>query len=231
MAVVRWAEGQQRSGSIGGSTYSRNRSGAYIRARTKPVNPNTTRQVTARNRLRGLSIDWQNTLTQTQRDDWQVYAANVPFSGALGDTIILTGLNMFVRTNAAVLQAGLTQINDAPNVFTLAKAEAALAGTATEAAQTIDVTYDATAAWANEDDAAQLIQIGQPVGGGINFFGGPYRFAVAILGNATTPPTSPETVTSPWVLGAGQRIWVRTRVLRADGRLSEFAETNFLVTA
>ena len=61
MALIRYAEGQQRSGSIGASVYSHNRYGAYIRARSVPVNPNTDRQVAIRNAIRALTIAWGNT--------------------------------------------------------------------------------------------------------------------------------------------------------------------------
>ena len=49
-------EGQQRSGSIGGATWSHNSSGAYIRARSIPVNPNTDRQNAVRVAVRNLAI-------------------------------------------------------------------------------------------------------------------------------------------------------------------------------
>lgn len=77
MTLIRFAEGQQRSGSIGATVHSHNRFGQYIRARSVPVNPNTARQVIARNAARSIMIAWQNTLTQDQRDAWNVYAANL----------------------------------------------------------------------------------------------------------------------------------------------------------
>ena len=51
------------SGSIGGLTLSRNRTGNYGRARTKPVNPNTILQVAARSRIEQRTQHWRVTTT------------------------------------------------------------------------------------------------------------------------------------------------------------------------
>jgi hypothetical protein len=196
-------EGQQRSGSAGGSTWSRNRFGAYVRSRSMPVNPNTDLQVAARNRVRALTIAWQNTLTPAQRDGWNLYAANVPWKNHLGQDSFLTGLNHYVRSNTARLE--LTQL--------------------------LSLSFDDTAAWTSEDGAFQQLQMGMPQNAGISFFGGPWRAMTPILGNAGAPPASPVAPAATFPFAANQRIWVRTRIGRADGRLSEFAQVNFLAGA
>ena len=231
MALVRFAEGQQRSGSSGGTVFSHNRSGAYIRARSKPVNPNTARQVVVRNAVRALSIAWSAVLTQLQRDAWNVYAANVSWLNRLGETITLTGLNHFIRSNTPLLQNGLARIDDAPGQFNLATAELALVCSASEATQQVSVGFDAAADWANEDDAHQFVYMGLPQNESIAFFAGPYRLIGQIDGDGTTPPTSPELLAAAFPFVEGQRIWIRTRIIRADGRLSEFALTDFLGSA
>jgi hypothetical protein len=53
-----------------------------------------------------------------------------------------------------------------------------------------------------------------------NFFRGPYRYAGKIEGDSVTPPTSPATLVSDFPYAAGQRAFLRVRVSRADGRLS-----------
>jgi len=231
MALIRFGEGQQRSGSIGATVYSHNRSGAYIRARSVPVNPNTQRQVTARNIARSLAIAWQNTLTQAQRDAWNVYAANVTWQNKLGDSINLTGLNHYMRCNSPRLDplVALARIDDAPTIYTLATAELALSCTASEATQDVTCTFDDTAAWAAEVGAFQSFSFGLPKNGGIAFFGGPYRVGGSFLGVAV--PAGPAVITSPFPFAEGNRLWVRSRIGRADGRLSEFAEVNFLGAA
>ena len=229
MTLVRLPEGQQRSGSIGGTVFSRNRFGAYIRARSVPVNPNTARQVVARNAARSISIAWQTVLTQAQRDAWNVYAANVSWTNKLGDTVNLTGLNHYLRSNSLRVQNGIARVDAAPVIFTLATAELALAVTASEATQDLTIDGDAGAAWVGEADAWQFYSMGLPQNGGIAFFGGPYRSVTAIPGAG--PPPFPATPAAVFPFAEGQRLWVRSRIARGDGRLSEFAEVNFLAVA
>lgn len=229
MALVRFAEGQQRSGSIGGSTYSHNRHGAYIRARSVPVNPNTDRQVVIRNAARALAIAWENTLTQAERDAWETYAANVAWLNKLGDPVHLTGLNHYLRSNTISVSQGRTRIDTAPVIFNLAAAELALSGSASEATQQLTIAYDDTETWANEAGAFQFFYMGLPQNSGIAFFGGPYRYVN--VADGSTPAVSPGIFAAPFPFAQGQRIWIRSRILRADGRLSEFAVQNFLAAA
>lgn len=230
MALVRWAEGQQRSGSIGGSVYSHNRAGAYIRARSVPVNPNTNRQVEVRNYVRSLAIAWQMTLTPAQRDSWNMYGAAIAWQNALGDLITLTGLNHYIRSNVPRLLCGLARIDDGPAFFELATAELALGATASEATQQVTVTFDDTADWCSEDESVQVIYMGRPQDSGIGFFNGPWRRLLCIEGDSVAPPASPApaTLVPDWPIAAGQKIWLRSRIGRADGRLSQFAQTTFL---
>jgi hypothetical protein len=231
MALIRFAEGQQRSGSIGATVYSRNRSGAYVRARTVPVNPQSPLQVAARNRVQNLTIDWQTVLTEDQRAAWKWYAENVDWINKLGDSIHLTGMNHYLRSNAARQQAGLTQLDDAPIIPLIAPAEEALVATGSEATQQLSVAFDDTAPWCDLDGAFQLVFMGSPQNAGIQFFGGPYRYAGVILGNSTTPPTSPAAIAASFPIFAGQKVWVRTRIGLDDGRLSELTLANFLCAA
>lgn len=231
MALVVLPEGQQRSGSIGGTVWSHNRSGAYIRNRSVPVNPNTDRQVAVRNIVRALTIAWANTLSQAQRDAWDLYAANVDWINSLGQSINLTGLNHYVRSNTPRLQTAQARIDPAPVIFNLATAELALSVTASEATQQLTVSYDDTAAWNSEDGAAQFFSQGLPQNGAIKFFNGPWRIFAAIAGNSGAPSVSPLVVFGNFPFAQGQRLWVRSRISRADGRLSEFAQFNFLAGA
>lgn len=229
MALIRYAEGQQRSGSTGATVYSHNRFGAYIRARSVPVNPNTDRQVAVRNAVRGLTIAWQNVLTQDQRDAWDVYGDNVSWQNKFGDTVNLTGLNHYIRSNTVLVSLGFGRIDVAPGIFNIAAAELVLGCTASAATQILTFTFDDTEVWANEAGAFQHFYMGIPQNASIKFFGGPYRYVVSVAG--VTPAVSPLPATAPFPIVEGQRIWVRSRIMRADGRLSEFAQLNFLCAA
>lgn len=219
-------EGQQRSGSIGGATWSHNRSGPYIRARSIPVNPRTDRQVAVRNAVRSIAIAWQTVLTQVQRDAWNVYAANVDWTDVLGQSISLTGLNHYIRSNTLRVQNGIARVDVAPVIFNLATAELELAATASEGTQDLTIAGDGAAAWVGEADAWQFYSMGLPQNGGIKFFNSPWRFLTAVPGAG--PPPFPVVIATGFPFAEGQRLWLRSRIARGDGRLSEFAQVNFL---
>lgn len=226
-------EGQQRSGSIGGTVWSRNRFGAYARNRSVPVNPNTDRQVAVRNLVKALTIAWANVLTQQQRDAWDEYAANVDWLNRLGQSVNLTGLNHYVRSNTPRMACGIDRVDAAPVIFNLATAELVLGCTASEAAGQLSITFDDTAPWTAETGGFQVFYMGIPQNGSIKFFGGPWRRVACGRGQDAPngEPTSPTLVDAVWPFAEGQRVWIRSRIGRADGRLSEFARVNFLCDA
>lgn len=229
MALIVLPGGEQRSGSIGGQVWSHNRSGAYIRARSIPVNPNTDRQVEVRNAVRSIAIAWDNVLTEAQRDAWDVYAANVVWQNKLGQDVKLTGLNHYIRSNTPRVMNTIPRVDVAPVIFNLATAELELAASGSEATQDLTITGDGAAAWVGEADAWQFFSMGLPQNGGINFFGGPWRQLTAVPGAG--PPPFPVVIAGAFPFAEGQRLWVRSRIARGDGRLSEFAQVNFLAGA
>jgi hypothetical protein len=170
MALIRFPEGQQRSGSLGGTVYSRNRYGAYIRARSIPVNPNTDRQVAVRNVLRNLSIAWENVLSPEERAKWDEYASNVVWKNRLGDSVKLTGASHYLRSNLPYFLAFATTLAKAPDIFNLAASEAQLRVTAAESVQAIVVAFDDSAEWCSEDGAYQVAYMGLPQNANIKFF-------------------------------------------------------------
>jgi len=231
MALIRFAEGQQRSGSIGATVYSHNRFGQYVRARSVPVNPQSSRQQVARNTLRTLMAAWSAALTAAQRAEWTAYADAVSWLNRLGDTVTLTGIAHYLRSNAAILAAGLTRVDDGPAVLALPAGPGTFTVTASEATQQISVAFDNTEDWANEDAGALSVLMGMPQNATRSFFNGPWRWAGVIEGDSSTPPASPAAITAPFTFQEGQRIWCQARVLRADGRVAVPTAVNFLAAA
>lgn len=208
------------SGSIAGITFSRNKGGMYMRARAIPTNPNSVPQQNIRGHLATLVGAWTNTLTTPQRGAWDVYAANTPVFDALGASIHLTGQQMFIRSNTARLQVGLPLVTTAPGTFDLGTYSIPSAGTVSAAADTIQIAFDNTDEWANEDDSNMLIYTSRPQNPSVNYFKGPYQFAGMIPGDGTTPPTSPATITLAFPVVVGQKVFWKATVTRADGRYS-----------
>lgn len=221
MALIKTGGGvAQISGSIGGTTFSRNRYGAIARNRSLPVNPNTALQQKVRSVVGNLAQEWFNSLTSAQRSAWDTYAANVSVLNRLGDTINLTGFNMYVRTNTALEYADIAGNYDAPTNFTLAEQDPTLTVTASEATQQISVAFDTALDWVSEDGAYLMLYVSRPQNDTINYFKGPYQYAGKIAGDATTAPTSPQVVSAPQAFVEGQKLFVQARIVRADGRLS-----------
>lgn len=208
------------SGSIGGITASHNRGGLYIRGRSVPVNPNTARQQLVRSAMQAASAEW-STLTDAQRAEWEVYAAAISQVDRLGNVFHLSGHQMYCACNSARLSAELDTVQDGPTVLTQPIADASLEVAISEATQKLSITFDDSADWCDEDGAALVVQMGIPQGAGRAFFNGPYRLAGTIDGDSTTAPSSPDAnLDCPFPAASAQLVWVRCRILRADGRMS-----------
>lgn len=104
----------QASGSAGGSVYSRNRGGAYIRARVAPLNPKSVAQQTVRNNFGSLAQNWSTALGDSDRMAWTLFAQAYPQVNTLGASIILSGLAMFMKLNQVLAQIGATFAVDPP---------------------------------------------------------------------------------------------------------------------
>lgn len=223
----------QMSGSMAGNTYARNRSGNYVRARTKPVNPNTARQVAVRSSLTYLTERWSETLTDDQRIAWNLYAASVTMKNRVAEDIKLTGFNHYLRSNThlVVMGHGNIIVDDGPTVFELPEKDPTLAVTATETPQALTITYDNTLPWALEDPAFIWFFQGSPQNAQRNFFAGPHRNVGGIVGIIGGGAVTPAVVTPAFAIAEGQRQWIYARILRNDGRLSEKFFANCFVAA
>jgi hypothetical protein len=218
-------------GSIGGMTISRNRSGLYARARVTPVNPKTILQSGIRSIIASVSQAWRTGTTAAQKAAWAIYAANVAAKNKLGDVIYLSGFNQYVKSNVVALNAGLAAIADAPSVFTLPGEDPTFEIVASEAAQTLACTFDATADWAGEEGGGLVVRMGLPQGDSITFFDGPFRHAGMIAGDETTAPTTGDTVPCPYPIVAGQKIYAEAKIIMADGRVSDWFRSTVLGVA
>lgn len=213
----------QYSGSIAGVTASRNRGGSFFRNRVIPLNPNTTFQQAIRTNFGTLSSYWLSTLTAGERDAWDTYALNVLIPDSLGEPRNVGGLGMFKRSNVPRIQAGITpfpQVDAAPTEFNLGSYTAPVVGAVSAAGGTLSLAFTAADDWANEDEAGMFVLISRGVNASRNYFKGPYRFAGSIAGDSSTPPTSPASLTLPFTVAVGQKVFIQARVSRADGRLS-----------
>lgn len=228
MALLKFGAGiVAMSGSIAGNTFARNSSGAYVRARTKPVNPNSDRQVLCRSAVSEIAERWYQTLTISQRAAWATYASAINMKNRLGEVIKLSGFNHYVRTNTARVDSGNTKIDAGPTELSLPEKDPSFAITASVASQKITVTWDDASPWSDIASSFLLLFEGRPQNKTRNFFNGPYQWMYNIPGNGT----SPTEVTPVFPLILGQKVWVKGRISVGDGRLGEPMYANCIIAA
>ncbi len=237
MALIKYGGGiVQMSGSIAGQTHARNRFGNYMRARTTPVNPKSPRQVAARVNIMFLAEQWREApMTDAIRAAWQTYADSVNWQNKLGESVTLTGFNMFMRANCVLLTAGQTIVTAGPTDLGLPAGDPLMSvDTLSEATNTYSLNFDDTMDWCSEDGAHAIIDAGQPQNPTRNFFNGPWRFTNRLSGNAGAPPASPSvgTALNGWEAIETQKLWFRFSIIRADGRVStKFGNAYTIVVA
>jgi len=208
------------SGSVGGLTYSHNKGGQYTRARKIPTNPNSAFQQVIRSLVSQISDAWANTLTSAQRTAWNTYAANVSMLDRLGQSMKLSGLNHYIRSNVPRVQAGLARIDAGPSTFNLGDYTPCTFTSLVAATGVVSIGFTTSDDWVSETAAALLLYVSKPQQDTIAYFKGPYRLAGMLQGNAGSPPVSPGTWNSPYTYVAGQVAHIRLQVVRANGRLS-----------
>ncbi len=209
----------QASGSLAGLTFSHTRGSKYVKARTTPTNPNSQRQGIVRTAMGILAPYWGTELTQTERDAWRLYAANVPTTNALGETIHLTGQQHFIRINVPRIQIGEAILDTAPTIFDLGTFTAPTIQSIASTPQDIELNFNNGDDWAIADDGFMIVYGGRPTSPGQRFFRGPWRFA-GIIEGAVVPPGTPQDIPSPWFITTDEIMWVKIRVMQTNGRLS-----------
>jgi hypothetical protein len=128
------------SGSVAGTTNSRNRFGQYQRTRAIPVNPKTGAQGLVRARMSANSSAWRG-LTPAQRAGWNDLGLSIVRHDSLGQSYNLQGIQAFCSVNNNRILAGLAAVTDAP---TVANPAALLTATVTLTAIAFSIAYTVT---------------------------------------------------------------------------------------
>lgn len=104
-------------GTIAGTIFSANQGGPYARGWSKGANPESTLQTNQRGRFTALAAAWRD-LTQLERDDWILYAADPAqeLTNSLAETYFASGFNWYIRINDHLEAAGEARRDDAPTL-------------------------------------------------------------------------------------------------------------------
>lgn len=198
------------SGSIAGSTFSHNKGGQYVRQRTIPTNPTTTKQSAVRNIIAIVSSSWFG-LTANQRTEWEQWAALYPVVDSLGQSVQLTGHQAFVGLNTRLQLAGVAIVPTCP--VGAGPVDLTTATVVATAPGSVVVTYTPTPLPAG----VRLVAWGTlPAKVSVN----PNRRQARLLGISAAAAVSPQTVASPYVAIAGQASNFWLAVQNAAGQIS-----------
>lgn len=135
-------------GSLGGTTFTRNRYGAIMRQRVKPTVSTTEYATTAKARMTAATQAWQG-LTAAQKLAWNEWAAGNPSLGALGEQQILTGHVAYVGSYCRALTAGIPVLT-APPAAAAPAPLTSLVVSADIGAGNVELTYTPTPIGATE---------------------------------------------------------------------------------
>lgn len=193
------------SGKIGGHVASRNRSGAYLRTKVTPVNPNTAAQTLVRARLAARSQEWR-ALDADERDAWNAVVGDYAKTDVFGDLKNPSGFNLYQRLNNNLVNIG-EAVQDTPPVpqdvinFTSLSVACSIGG------GTLTLTFAAAIA------ATEKIKLfaTPPMSAGVNFVKSEFR-QIDVLQNGDASPydCASEYEAVFGSLGAqGQKIFVK----------------------
>lgn len=102
-------------GKVGGTVLSKSRSGATARNKVTPINRRTSRQSAIRAVFASFSQQFR-TLTTAQITAWNNAAQNgFSLRNIFGDTVQMSGLNLFVRLNTNIDLVSGTAITNPPS--------------------------------------------------------------------------------------------------------------------
>lgn len=114
MSKIKWgAIVVDGRGKLGGHVFTKTKSGATMRTKVTPVNPQTSAQASARSRLGGNSQKW-GSLTEGQRESWQSRAKETSKTNIFGDQYFPSGKNLFTSLNNNLLLIGAQPLVVAP---------------------------------------------------------------------------------------------------------------------
>ncbi len=85
-------------GSLGGTTFARNRSGIYTRARVAPTQPRTTSQQDNRANFAALASSWKS-LAQSDIQAWNTAASAETLTDSLGNSYMPSGMQLYMSCN------------------------------------------------------------------------------------------------------------------------------------
>lgn len=169
-------------GTIAATTFARNKGGAVIRNRIVPINRRSPLQTARRQSLASLASAFRG-LSQANIAAWNAAAANFPIQDNLGQTILMSGQQLYVRFNANLILIGQSQITTPPAPASFASlAYTSLTATADDSVLSLAFTPTVPAGF------SLVVYATRPLSPGKTFVPeSDFRFIQTIAAAATSP--------------------------------------------
>lgn len=216
-------------GTVGGITYSANKSGPYARAWSRGANPRTDFQTAQRRSLSTIPALW-NALTGVQQAAWDTFAALAAQdrTNSLGETFSASGYNWFTICNTRLINIGRSTITATPVIARPASPTVSSLQLPFLDAQIAKITYPSGEWTASQD---QVIEIGV-----VNSTGRtvePTNFLQLLLDQ--DPPDTDNVFRVPYLdrwnlAGTAYKGFVRAYRQTAEGIRSAAGTANFIST-
>ena len=168
-------------GKSGGSVFSKNRSGAYVKNKVTPINQKTAAQQGVRETLGKLAGDWR-TLSEDQRSSWKEGSANFPLTNVFGDQYFLAGNMLYNRLNANLKKVGASTLSICPAPAEVAEVTAAVSVLSPGSVTLVLPATDA--------DTALVIRATAQLSAGINNFNSKLRDLAVVAPSTAAGPLS-----------------------------------------
>lgn len=201
-------------GKLGGHVFTKTRSGATVRTKVTPVNPQSSAQGNVRTTLGTFAQNW-NVIDESKRQLWNAFAAQNKKTNVFGDLYAPTGRSLYIGVNINLATAGAPSILEPVPPVPLPSYKLSDV-VASSSANEIDATFIDYSTLTGQDvlivEATPLMSAGR-----YNFSG-----AHAIIGKFIAPDLSLGLdLTNQWhskygALVAGNKIDFRVYTVRAD---------------
>ena len=228
MAKVKYGGGiQDLRGSIAGQVHSRNTAGNYIRQKVSPVQPRTSRQLKVRELFTSFSRRFSQGLTDAQQEAWRQAAASNPVRDVFGDSITLTGINLYTRLNSLRALMGLEPLDEPPPVVQVGAPElTSVVANPVDAILNISFSPSPVPA-----DTYMFIWATEPLNPGVAFVAHKLRL-LTILPPGTTSPAElfPAYLERVGNLVNGKRIYLAAEFVHINGWKGQRVLTNARIT-
>lgn len=217
----------QVSGRIGGSVFSHNRGGQYIRAGVIPKKVTSAAALTQKSILSTVTRSWA-LVDVASKAAWNHYTTENPVVNRIGMKKSLSGHQAFVGLNARLLRAGDAGISIPPTAAPPA-ATAITSFSVDTVGSTGEIVYTPTPAGANNRVWIWAALVSSP---GQTFIGSQFVLLTITAKNAASPVDIFAALELRFgTLQAGQVVWIRVQTMDSTtGLVSGFATTSAVVS-